>query len=106
MSAATAKCSSDAIVSRISSYAKPDGLRIEKGRSRPWRPVALRSHIPRLRGYIRTMPRFHFDIQRNGFVFIQLHGDEATARARKMVEDMRARAPFKVPIVAAHHCGV
>ena len=37
------------------------------------------------------MPSSDFDIQRTAFVFIQLHGDEATARARQMVEEMRRK---------------
>ena len=33
------------------------------------------------------MPVFDLDIARSAHLFIQLHGDEATARARKMVEE-------------------
>jgi len=35
------------------------------------------------------MPVSDLDIHRTAHLFIQLHGDEATARARKMVEEMR-----------------
>jgi hypothetical protein len=31
------------------------------------------------------------DIHRSAHLFIQLHGDEATAKARKMVEEMRRK---------------
>ena len=31
------------------------------------------------------------DIARSAHLFIQLHGDEATAKARKMVERMRSK---------------
>ena len=37
------------------------------------------------------MPTSDFDVQRTAFVFIQLHGDEATAKAREMVEQMRRK---------------
>jgi hypothetical protein len=35
--------------------------------------------------------RRSLDIARSAHLFIQLHGDEATARARKMVERMRRK---------------
>ena len=38
------------------------------------------------------MPLSDFDIQRTAFVFIRLHDDKATTRARKMVEEMRGKA--------------
>jgi hypothetical protein len=34
------------------------------------------------------MPVPDLDITRSAHLFIQLHGDEATAKARKMVEEM------------------
>jgi hypothetical protein len=37
------------------------------------------------------MPVSDFDISRAAETFIQLHGDEATAKAREMVERMRRR---------------
>lgn len=37
------------------------------------------------------MPVSDLDIARSAHPFIQLHGDEATARAREMVEQMRRR---------------
>ena len=37
------------------------------------------------------MPVFDLDIARSAHLFIQLHGDEATARARKMVEETRRK---------------
>jgi hypothetical protein len=37
------------------------------------------------------MPVSDFDIQRTAFVFIQLHGDEATTKARDMVKQMRRK---------------
>jgi hypothetical protein len=35
------------------------------------------------------MPISDYDIQRLAHLFIQLDGDQATAKARKMVEEMR-----------------
>jgi hypothetical protein len=37
------------------------------------------------------MPASDIDIQRSAHMFIQRHGDEATAKAREMVEEMRRR---------------
>jgi hypothetical protein len=37
------------------------------------------------------MPVSDLDISRSAQTFIQLHGDEATAKAREMVERMRRR---------------
>ena len=37
------------------------------------------------------MPVSDFDIQRLAYLFIQLDGERATARARKMVEEMRRK---------------
>ena len=37
------------------------------------------------------MPPSDLDIHRTARLFSQLHGDEATARARKMVEQMRRK---------------
>jgi hypothetical protein len=37
------------------------------------------------------MPISDLDINRTAHLFIRLHGDEATARARKMVERMRRK---------------
>jgi len=37
------------------------------------------------------MPASDSDIHRSAHLFIQLHGDEATAKAREMVEEMRCR---------------
>jgi hypothetical protein len=37
------------------------------------------------------MPISDFDIQRLAHLFIQLDGDQATAKARKMVEEMRRK---------------
>ena len=49
------------------------------------------------------MPTSDFDVQRTAFVFIQLHGDEATAKAREMVEQMRRKGDHDG--AAAHHRG-
>jgi hypothetical protein len=40
------------------------------------------------------MPPSDFDIQRLAHLFIQLDGDQATAKARKMVEEMRRRGDY------------
>ena len=37
------------------------------------------------------MPVSDFDIQRLAYLFIQLDGDQATTKARKMVEEMRRK---------------
>jgi hypothetical protein len=37
------------------------------------------------------MPASDLDIARSAHLFIQLHGDEATAKAREMVERMRRK---------------
>ena len=37
------------------------------------------------------MPASDFDIQRLAHLFIQLDGEQATAKARKMVEEMRRK---------------
>ena len=37
------------------------------------------------------MPLSDLDIHRTARLFSQLHGDEATAKARKMVEEMRRK---------------
>ena len=37
------------------------------------------------------MPVSDLDIARSAHLFIQLHGDEATAKAREMVEEMRQK---------------
>ena len=37
------------------------------------------------------MPTSGHDIQRSAHLFVQLHGDEAVAKARKMVEEMRRK---------------
>ena len=37
------------------------------------------------------MPISDFDIQRLAHLFIRLDGDQATAKARKMVEEMRRK---------------
>ena len=37
------------------------------------------------------MPASDDDIARSAHLFIQLHGDEATAKARKMVDEMRRK---------------
>jgi hypothetical protein len=37
------------------------------------------------------MPASDLDIARSAHLFIQLHGDEATAKAREMVQRMRRR---------------
>ena len=37
------------------------------------------------------MPVSDLDIARSAHLFIQLHGDEATAKARQMVEEMRRK---------------
>lgn len=38
------------------------------------------------------MPPSDLDIHRTALLFIQLHGDEATAKAREMVEQMRRKS--------------
>jgi len=37
------------------------------------------------------MPASDLDISRSAHLFIQLHGDEATVKAREMVEQMRRK---------------
>jgi hypothetical protein len=37
------------------------------------------------------MSASEFDIHRSAHLFIQLHGDEAIAKAREMVEEMRRK---------------
>ena len=37
------------------------------------------------------MPPSDLDIHRSAHLFIQLHGEEATAKAREMVEEMRRK---------------
>ena len=37
------------------------------------------------------MPVSDLDIAHSAHLFIQLHGDEATAKARKMVDEMRRK---------------
>jgi len=41
------------------------------------------------------MPVSDFDIQRLAHLFIQLDGDQATAKARKMVEEMRRKGDLE-----------
>ena len=43
------------------------------------------------------MPISDLDIARSAHWFIQLHGDEATAKAGEMVEQMRRRATMTTP---------
>ncbi len=38
------------------------------------------------------MPASDLDIARSAHLYIQLHGDDAVAKAREMVEAMRAKA--------------
>jgi len=41
------------------------------------------------------MPVSDFDIQRLAHLFIQLDGDQATAKARKMVEEMHRKGDYE-----------
>jgi hypothetical protein len=49
------------------------------------------------------MPVSDLDIARSAHLFIQLHGDEAIPKARKMVEEMRRKGYQEGRYVAAHH---
>ena len=42
------------------------------------------------------MPASDLDISRSAHLFIQLHGDEATVKAREMVEQMQRKGDHKV----------
>ena len=37
----------------------------------------------------------YFDIARSAHLFIQRHGDEATTKAREMVEEMRRKGDYE-----------